>query len=98
MTGSKVRKPVSFPHLNAWRMRRQFLDRPFGSKNLVELIKYIGLIYSPGRSTPYLSLWARMTPFRAEDLNRLVLDDNKLLQLETLRRFTMSVPRDQAHV
>ena len=98
MTGSKVRKPVSLSHLNAWRIRRQFLDRPFGSKNLVELIKSIGWIYSPGCSTPYLSLWARMTPFRAEDLNRLVFDDHKLLQLETLRGCTMLVPRDQADI
>jgi len=98
MTGSKVRKPVSLSHLNAWRIRRQFLDRPFGSKNLVELIKSIGWIYSPGCSTPYLSLWARMSPFRAEDLNRFVFDDHKLLQLETLRGCTMLVPRDQANI
>src|SRR5947207_14768948 len=98
MTGSKVRKPVPISHLNAWRMQRQFLDRPFGSKNIVDLIKSIGWIYSPGCSTPYLSLWARMSPFRAEDLNRLVFDDHKLLQLETLRGCTMLVPRDQANI
>jgi len=98
MIGSKVRKPVPLSHLNAWRMRRQFLDRPFGSKNVVDLIKSIGWIYSPGCSTPYLSLWARTSPFRAEDLNRLVFDDHKLLQLETLRGCTMLVPRDQANI
>ena len=98
MIGSKVRKPVPISHLNAWRMQRQFLDRPFGSKNIVDLIKSIGWIYSPGCSTPYLSLWARMSPFRAEDLNRLVFDDHKLLQLETLRGCTMLVPRDQANI
>ena len=98
MTGSKVRKPVPISHLNAWRMQRQFLNRPFGSKNIVDLIKSIGWIYSPGCSTPYLSLWARMSPFRAEDLNRLVFDDHKLLQLETLRGCTMLVPRDQANI
>src|SRR3989442_15405285 len=98
MTGSKVRKPVSLEHLNAWRMRRQFLDRPFGSKNLVDLIKSIGWIYSPGCSTPYLSVWARMSPFRAEDLHRLVFDDHHLVQLETLRGCTMLVPRDQANI
>src|SRR2546428_14143646 len=79
-------------------MQRQFLDRPFGSKNIVDLIKSIGWIYSPGCSTPYLSLGARMSPFRAEDLNRLVFDDHKLLQLETLRGCTMLVPRDQANI
>src|SRR5438552_11612173 len=98
MTGSKVRKPVPISRLNAWRMQRQFLDRPFGSKNIVDLIKSIGWIYSPGCSTPYLSLWARMSPFRAEDLNRLVFEDHKLLQLETLRGCTMLVPRDQANL
>lgn len=98
MTGSKVRKPVPISHLNAWRMQRQFLDRPFGSKNIVDLIKSTGWIYSPGCSTPYLSLWARMSPFKAEDLNRLVFDDHKLLQLETLRGCTMLVPRDQANI
>ena len=98
MIASKVRKPVPISHLNAWRMQRQFLDRPFGSKNIVDLIKSTGWIYSPGCSTPYLSLWARMSPFRAEDLNRLVFDDHKLLQLETLRGCTMLVPRDQANI
>ncbi|PYR68903.1 MAG: hypothetical protein DMG20_08530, partial [Acidobacteria bacterium] len=44
------------------------------------------------------SLWARMSPFKAEDLNRLVFDDHKLLQLETLRGCTMLVPRDQANI
>src|SRR5438034_3866387 len=96
MIDSKVRKPVPISHLNAWRMQRQFLNRPFGSKNIVDLIRSIGWIYSPGCSTPYLSLWARMSPFRAEDLNRLVFDDHKLLQLETLRGCTMLVPREQA--
>src|SRR5436309_8327421 len=98
MTGSKVRKPVPISHLNAWRMQRQFLDRPFGSKNIVELIKSIGWIYSPGCSTPYLSLWARLNSFKTEDLNRLVFDERKLIQLETLRGCTMLVPRDQAAV
>jgi len=98
MIDSKVRKPVPISHLNAWRMQRQFLNRPFGSKNIVDLIRSIGWIYSPGCSTPYLSLWARMSPFRAEDLNRLVFDDHKLLQLETLRCCTMLVPRDQANI
>src|SRR5437867_6513141 len=98
MTGSKVRKPVPISHLNAWRMQRQFLDRPFGSKNILELIKSIGWIYSPGCSTPYLSLWARLNSFKTEDLNRLVFDERKLIQLETLRGCTMLVPRDQAAV
>jgi hypothetical protein len=79
-------------------MRRQFLDEPYPSKNIVDLIKTIGWIYSPGCSTPYLALWARMSSFKAEDLNRLVFDEKKLVQLETLRGCTMLVPRDQAVV
>src|SRR5882724_651986 len=98
MTHPKTKKPVSIQRMNAWRMRRQSLDKPFGSKNILELIKSTGWIYSPGCSTPYLSLWARMSPFKAEDLNRLVFDDHKLLQLETLRGCTMLVPRDQANI
>jgi hypothetical protein len=98
MTSSKVKKAVPLAYLNAWRMRRQFLDRPFASKNLLDLIKSIGWIYSPGCSTPYLSLWARTASFKAEDLNKLVFDDHKLIQLETLRGCTMLVPRDQANV
>src|SRR5947207_5862146 len=98
MTGSKVKKPVPLAHLNSWRMHRQFLDHPFSSKSLLELIKSIGWIYSPGCSTPYLSLWARITSFKAEDLNRLVFDDHKLVQVETLRGCTMLVPRDQANI
>src|SRR5438270_4500650 len=98
MNSSKVKKSVPLAHLNAWRMRRQFLDRPFTSKNLLDLIKSIGWVYSPGCSTPYLSLWARTPSFKAEDLNRLVFDERKLIQLETLRGCTMLVPRDQASV
>jgi hypothetical protein len=79
-------------------MHRQSLDRPFPSKNILELIKTIGWIYSPGCSTPYLSLWARISSFKAEDLNRLIFEDRKLVQLETLRGCTMLVPRDQASI
>jgi hypothetical protein len=98
MTSPKVKKPVPLSHLNSWRMHRQFLDRPFPSKNLLDLVKSIGWIYSPGCSTPYLTIWARTTSFKAEDLNRLVFDDRKLVQLETLRGTTMLVPREQASV
>jgi hypothetical protein len=79
-------------------MHRQFLDRPFPSKNIHELIESIGWVYSPGCSTPYLALWARMSSFRPEDVNRIVFDERKLVQLETLRGCTMLVPREQAAV
>src|SRR5437762_2872400 len=98
MTLSKVKKPVTFAHLNRWRMHRQFLDHPFASKNLLELIKSVGWIYSPGCSTPYLSIWARTGSFKSEDLHKLVFDEHKVVQLETLRGCTMLVPRDQATV
>jgi hypothetical protein len=98
MTSSKVKKPVSLQHLNVWRMHRQFLDHSFPSKNISELIHSIGWIYSPGCSTPYLTLWARNSSFKAADLDKLAFDDHKLIQLETLRGCTMLVPRDQASV
>src|SRR5215831_12565009 len=98
MTSSKVKKPVSIEHLNAWRMHRQFLDHPYPSKNILDLIRSIGWIYSPGCSTPYLTLWARTPAIKTEDLNKLVFDDHKLIQLETLRGCTMLVPREQANV
>jgi len=79
-------------------MHRQALDKPFGSKGIVDLIKNIGWLYSPGCSTPYLALWARMAGFKPDDLNKLVFDDPKLVQVETLRGCTMLVPRDQASV
>src|SRR6266571_8529293 len=98
MTGTKVKKPLLLEHLNAWRMHRQFLDHVYPSKNLLDLIRSIGWIYSPGCSTPYLSLWARTSSFKTDDLNKLVFDDRKLIQLETLRGCTMLVPRKQASV
>ena len=79
-------------------MHRQFLDHAFPSKNLSDLIRAIGWIYSPGCSTPYLSLWARSSSFKAAELDKLVFDDHKLIQLETLRGCTMLAPRDQAAV
>src|ERR1700733_13308368 len=96
MTSSKVKKPVSIEQLNSWRMHRQFLDHPYPSKNLLDLIRAVGWIYSPGCSTPYLSLWARMASFKTADVDKLVFDDRKLVQLETLRGCTMLVPREQA--
>jgi hypothetical protein len=98
MPQPKAKKPVSLQRLNSWRMHRQFLDRPFESKNLLDLIKSVGWIYSPGCSTPYLSLWARLASFKTEDLHKLVFDDQKLVPLETLRGCSMLVPRDQAAV
>jgi hypothetical protein len=79
-------------------MQKQFLRHPFGAKNILELIRSIGWIYSPGCSTPYLSLWARLNSFKTEDLDRLVFDERKLVQMETLRGCTMLVPREQAAV
>ena len=84
--------------MNAWRMHRQYLDRPFGSRNLVDLVSAIGWVYSPGCSTPYLSMWARLPSFKTEELNKIVFDERKLVQLETLRGCTMLVPRSQAAV
>ena len=98
MPQAKPKKPVTLQHLNSWRMHRQFLDRPFESSNPLDLINSIGWIYSPGCSTPYLSLWARLASFRTEQLNTLVFDQRKLVQLETLRGCTMLVPRNQAVV
>jgi hypothetical protein len=98
MALSKTKKPISLPHLNSWRMHRQFLDRPFGSRNLVDLVNTIGWVYSPGCSTPYLSMWARLPSFKTEELNKIVFDERKLVQLETLRGCTMLVPRSQAAV
>src|SRR5437763_813991 len=98
MTHPKLKKPVSIQRLNSWRMRRQSLDKPVSTKNILEVIKSIGWIYSPGCSTPYLTLWARMGSFKTEDLNRLVFEDRKLVQLETLRGCTMLVPRENAAV
>jgi len=98
MTSSKVKKPLSVEQLNAWRMHRQFLDHAYPSKNVLDLIRSIGWIYSPGCSTPYLTVWARTPAVKAEDLNKLVFEDHKLLQLETLRGCTMLVPREQANV
>jgi hypothetical protein len=79
-------------------MHRQHLDKPLNTKNILDLIKSTGWIYSPGCSTPYLSLWARMGSFKTEDLNRLVFKERKLVQMETLRGCTMLVPREQAVV
>ena len=91
-------KTLSFNHLNAWRMHRQWLDRPFTGRSLLDLVKSVGWIYSPGCSTPYLSLWARMPKFRRSTLDRLVFRDQKLVQLETLRGCTMLLPRSQAPI
>jgi hypothetical protein len=98
MTSSKVKKPVSLQQINAWRMHRQFLDRPFPSKDIVDLVKAIGWLYSPGCSTPYLACWARMPSFKIEDLNRVVFDERRLVQMETLRGCTMLVPKTQASI
>src|SRR5437867_4918165 len=98
MTSLKIKKPVSLQRVNSWRMHRQYLDKPYASKNVVDLVKSIGWLYSPGCSTPYLALWSRLPAFKAEDLNHIVFDDQKLIQVETLRGCTMLVPRDQAAV
>jgi hypothetical protein len=39
-----------------------------------------------------------MSAFKTEDLNRLVFEERKLVQLETLRGCVMLVPREQAAV
>jgi hypothetical protein len=91
-------KPFSVAHLNAWRMHKQWLDRPFKGRSPLDLIRSVGWIYSPGCATPYLSLWARMASFRASTLNKIVFKEQKLIEMETLRGNTMLVPAEQAGV
>ena len=98
MTNNKSNKAFSVNHLNAWRMHRQWLDRPFTGRSVVDLVKSVGWIYSPGCSTPYLSVRARMPRFRRSTLDRLVFKERKLVQLETLRGCTMLLPRSQAPI
>ena len=98
MATPKIKKPISLEKINSWRMHRQYLNRPYPSKSILDVVKSIGWLYSPGCSTPYLALWARMTSFKSQDLNKLVFEDQKLIQLETLRGTTMLVPREQALV
>ena len=98
MTSQKPKKRFFVTHMNAWRMHRQWLDRPFRGRSLLELVRSVGWIYSPGCSTPYLSFWARLEKFRPTTLDRLVFKDQKLVQLETLRGCTMLVPREQAPI
>jgi len=98
MTTPRIKKPISLEKINSWRMHRQYLDRPYPSKSILDVVKSMGWLYSPGCSTPYLALWSRMSNFRTEDLNKLVFDEQKLIQLETLRGTTMLVPREQAVV
>jgi hypothetical protein len=98
MSIPKIKKPIPIQRINSWRMHRQHLDKPFASRNLVELVKTIGWLYSPGCSTPYLALWSRVPGFKADDLNQLVFEDQRLVQVETLRGCTMLVPREQAAV
>ena len=39
-----------------------------------------------------------MGSFKAEDLHKVVFDEHKIIQLETLRGCTMLVPRDQVNI
>ena len=97
MTKKESKKTFAVKHINAWRMHRQWLDRPFKG-SILALVQSIGWVYSPGCSTPYLSLWARMPKFRRANLDKLVFKDQKLVQLETLRGCTMLLPQDQAPI
>lgn len=96
MAGSKSKKPITVAHLNRWRLHRQCLAKPFAGKNLMDLIREVGWIYSPGCSTPYIAIWARMPEFKPADLDKLVFQQGKLIQLETLRGCSMLVPREAA--
>ena len=90
--------PFPLGRLNAWRMHRQWLDRPFRGRGVVDLIRSVGWIYAPGGSTPYISLWARMAGFRPSALDRMVFRERALVQLDTLRGNTMLVPAEDVPV
>ncbi len=98
MSPKTSRKPYTIEQLNAWRMHRQWLDRPFKGRRLLDLVRSVGWIHSPGCSSPYLSLWARSDKFRPANLDRLVFKEKKLVRLETLRGCTMLVPREDAPI
>ena len=98
MSPKTSKKPYPIQHLNAWRMHRQWLDRPFKGRDLLDLVRSVGWIHSPGCSSPYLSLWARSDKFQPASLDNLVFKEQKLVRLETLRGCTMLVPREDAPI
>jgi hypothetical protein len=93
----KRSKPFSFRELNSWRANRHCLDHPYSGKSIPKLVRSIGWLHSPGCSTPYLSLWARMSGFKPDALHRAV-HDGKLIPVETLRGVGMLVPTDDVAV
>ncbi len=98
MKAKRSRKPFLVQHLNAWRMHRQWLDRPFKGGDLLDLVRSVGWIHSPGCCSPYLSVWARLDKFQPASLDGLVFKKRKLVRLETLRGCTMLVPREDAPI
>ena len=53
-------------------MHRQWLDRPFKGGDLLDLVRSVGWIHSPGCCSPYLSVWARLDKFQPASLDGLV--------------------------
>ena len=73
-------------------MKRQGLDPPIEG-SVADVLRSSGWIYSPGSTSPYLAIRARMPKCGRSDVDRAVFDDESIVDVPTMRA-SMLVPAE----
>src|SRR5262245_1281522 len=83
---------VSTEQVRAFWMKRQGLDPPFEG-SVADVLRSSGWIYSPGSTSPYLAIRARIPKCGRSDVDRAVFDDESIVDAPTMRA-SMLVPAE----
>jgi len=90
-------RPLTADQVLRLTLARQGLAARLRDADPVAAVERFGPLHATDRSTPYLSLLARIETFRFEDLDRAWLVDRKLDRRSAMRGTFHLVPRARAH-
>ncbi len=75
-----------------WSSRQSLSARSKG--RVAELVRSTGWVYSAGSTLPYLAIRARLPGIDRAEIDRVIFDDERILEVPTVRGCTMLVPAE----
>lgn len=78
-------KSLTWPQVNAWRMRQHYLAHRLKHHSIVEATSRIGGVQAQVMSAAELSLWARTDGLRHEHIQTALWEDHTLLKTWAMR-------------
>ena len=83
--------------VNTFILRKQHLTDESKIKSIVQTTKDIWGLHSTYASTPYLSLFNRITDFKKESLDREV-EERRLVKIRCIRKTVHIIPKENVSI